>query len=147
VKLSPTHRFAAGLSLQEVLGFAYSRDFRIEGIERRGSGAAAQVVFDLRATTEGAPYPRVTYVVDAAARRPLRVELRLASGRLARLLELVEWQPDRRLAPAEMVVKDLVGGQPPVRVRFLALDERAVPANLFALTAEGDAARAALPAS
>jgi hypothetical protein len=147
VKLAPGHRFAAGLSLQDLLGFAYSRHFRIEGVERRGSGATEQASFDLRALDPAAPYPQVTYVVAVVPRRPLRVELRLASGRVARLLELSAWTPGRRLSPAEMVVKDLVGGQPPVRVRFLELEERQPPTDLFALGPAGDRARAALPAT
>jgi hypothetical protein len=145
VRLSPGHRLAAGLSLQEILGVAYGRDFRIEGVSRAGSGAAELVTFDLRATVPGLPYPQVRYVVRTAQRRPVRVEMRLASGRPARMLELAEWLPGRPLSPAEMVVKDLVGGQPPVRVRFLDLAERQPPEHLFALGPEGDAARAANP--
>ena len=145
VRLAPGHRFAAGVSLQEILGLAYSRDYRIETVGRAGAGGRL-VSFDLRAAagTAGIVYPRVTYVVDATTRRPVRVELRLASGKLARMLELVSWSPGRRLAPAELLVKDLVGGQPAVRVRFRELEEREPPAHLFALSPEGEKARAAL---
>ena len=145
VKLSAGHRLAAGLSLQEILGVAYSRDFRIEGVARAGTGAATLATFDLRATSPGLPYPQVRYVVRESTKRPVRIELRLPSGRPARMLELVAWRPGARLSPAEIVVKDLVGSQPPVRVRVLALEERQPPADLFALTPEGDRARAAHP--
>ena len=147
VRLSPAHRLAAGLSLQEILGVAYGRDFRIESVSRAGSGDATLVTFDLEATAPGLPYPKVRYVVRAKSRRPVRIELRLPSGRTARMLELVDWRQGQRLSPAEIVVKDLVGGQPPVRVRFLALEAREAPADLFAVSAEGDRARAAHPPS
>jgi hypothetical protein len=141
VKLSPAHRLAGGLSLQEILGVAYARDFRIADVTRAGSGDATLVTYDLAATAPGLPYPQARYVVKAATRQPVRIELRLASGRPARLLELVAWQPGRRLQPAEIVVKDLVGNQPPTRVRFLALEERDAPAGLFAMSPDGDRAR------
>jgi hypothetical protein len=143
VRLSPGHRFAAGVGLQEILGPAPSRDYAIVDVTRPG-GSGAMVSFDLRATKPGVPYPRVTYVVRAYTRRPARIELRLASGRVARLVELVAWAPDRRLTPAELVVKDLVGGQPPVRVTFTSIEDREPPPHLFALGTEGDRARAAL---
>ena len=143
VKLSPGHRFAAGVSLQEILGLAFSRDYRIESVSRLGAGGDL-VSFDLRAKGAGTAYPRVTYVVRAATRRPVRIELRLASGKLARMIELVSWAAGPRLAPAELLVKDLVGGQPAVRVRFSELEERQPPAHLFALGPEGEKARAAL---
>ena len=146
VKLSAGHRLAAGLSFQEILGVAYGRDFRIEDVRRAGTGDATLVTFDLAATAPGLPYPKVRYVVKESTRRPVRIELGLPSGRPARMLELVAWRPGRRLSPAEMVVKDLVGGQTAVRVRFLALEERAAPANLFALGPEGDRARTENPA-
>jgi hypothetical protein len=147
VKLSPAHRLAAGLSLQEILGVAYGRDFRIDDVRRAGSGESTLVTFDLQATTPGLPYPQVRYVVRERNQQPVRIELRLPSGRTARMLELVAWRPGRRLSPAEIVVKDLVGGQAPVRVHFLALEERQAPEHLFALTPAGDQARAAHPAS
>jgi hypothetical protein len=145
VRLAPTHRLAGGLSLQELLGVAYARDFRIESVARTGSGDSTLATFELQATAPGLPYPQVRYVVREKTRQPVRMELRLPSGKAARMLEIAAWMPGRRLAPAEIVVKDLVGSQPPVRVRFLALDERAVPAGLLALGAEGDKARAANP--
>ena len=143
VRLAAGHRFAAGVTLQEILGLAVSRDYRIESVTRQGEGGTL-VSFELSAVAAGAPYPRVTYVVRADTRRPVRIELRVASGKVSRLIELVAWAPGKRLAPSELVVKDLVGGQPPVRVRFASLEEREPPPRLFTLGPEGDRARAAL---
>jgi len=82
--------------------------------------------------------------VRASTRRPVRIDYRLANGRVARVVELSEWRPGARPIPAVTVAKDLVGSRPPVRVRLLALDEKKPPSQLFELTPAGEAARAAL---
>jgi len=149
VKLGTASRLAAGVSLQELVGLSYARDFTLEDVARQGTGAAALVTFSLKAKEKpnhGAdlPYPRVAYVVRASTRRPVRIDYKLANGRMARVVELAAWRPGPRPVPAVTVAKDLVGGRTPVRVRLLALDEKQPPVHLFELTPEGDAARAAL---
>jgi len=145
VRLGTASRVVAGLSLQELVGLAYSRDFTIENVARQGAGATTIVSFTLRAKAADLPYPLATYVVREATRRPVRVEYRLANGRLVRMVEMVAWRPGAKLVPAETIAKDLVGGRTPLRVRLLAVEERKPPAHLFELTPAGDAARAALP--
>ena len=144
VKLGTASRLAAGVSLQELVGLSYARDFTLEDVTRQSTGAAALVTFTLKAKRADLPYPRVAYVVRASTRRPVRIDYKLANGRVARVVELAEWRPGPRPVPAVTVAKDLVGGRTPVRVRLLALDEKQPPAHLFELTPEGDAARAAL---
>jgi hypothetical protein len=144
VRLGTASRVVAGLSLQELVGLAYSRDFTIEDVVKQGTGAATLASFSLRAKTADLPYPLVTYVVRVATRRPVRIEHRLANGRMVRLVEMVSWRPGAKLVPAETVAKDLVSGRPPLRVRLLSVEERQAPAHLFELTPAGDAARAAL---
>lgn len=144
VRLGTASRVAAGVSLQELVGVAYSRDFTLEDVGRQGTSSSELVTFSLRARSPGALYPRVSYVVRAASRRPVRIEHRLASGRLARLLEIVAWRPGSRPVPAETIAKDLVGGRPPVRIRLLSVEERRPPPHLFELSAAGDAARDAV---
>ena len=100
VRLGTASRLAAGVSLQELVGLSYSRDFTLEGVTRQGAGASAVVTFALRAKRADLPYPRVSYVVRADTRRPLRIEYRLANGHLARLVELREWRSGPRPIPA-----------------------------------------------
>lgn len=144
VKLGTASRLAAGVSLQELVGLSYARDFTLEDVTRQGSGDAALVTFTLKAKRADLPYPRAAYVVRTSTRRPVRIDYKLANGRVARVVELAEWRPGPRPVPAVTVAKDLVGGRTPVRVRLLALDEKQPPPHLFELTPEGDAARAAL---
>jgi hypothetical protein len=144
VKLGTASRLAAGVSLQELVGLSFAHDFTLEDVTRQGTGAAELVTFALRAKRADLPYPRASYVVRAGAKRPVRIDYRLANGRVARVVEISDWRPGSRLIPAVTVAKDLVGGRPPVRVRLVALDERQPPPHLFELTPAGDAARAAL---
>jgi hypothetical protein len=144
VRLGTASRVAAGVSLQELVGLAVSRDFTIEDVKREQAGAADLVTFVLRAKAAGTPYPLLHYVVRSDTRRPVRIEFRLSSGKLARLVEVRAWRPGSRLVPAETIAKDLVGGRAPVRVRLLAVEERQPPPHLFELSAAGEAARAAL---
>lgn len=146
VRLGNAGALVAGLSLQDLIAVSYARDYAVEGVERAGDGASEVVTFTLRATAPGAATPRARYVVRRATRRPLRIESLLASGRPARMVEILAWRPGSRLVPAETVVKDLLGGRPPLRVRLVALEERSAPAHLFELSPDGDAARAALVA-
>lgn len=143
VRLGAATSLAAGVSLEELVGLSYARDFVLEAVSRQGSGTSELVTFSLRSKLPHAPYPRVDYVVRADTRRPVRIEHRLASGKLARLLELVAWRPGARPIPAETVAKDLVGGRAPVRIRLLGVEERAATPHLFELGPAGDAARAA----
>jgi len=144
VKLGGAQRLAAGIDLQEIVGLDWERDFELVDVRREGAAKSELVSFDLRARTAGAPFARVTYVVRAASRQPVRIEYRTPSGKVARIVELAAWMPGRRLAPAELLVKDLVGGRPPVRVRFANLAEAAPPPHLFELGPEGEQARASL---
>ena len=144
VKLGTASRLAAGISLQELVGLSYARDFTLEDVTRQGAGSAELVTFALRSKRVDLPYPRASYVVRAGTRRPVRIDYRLANGRVARVVELSEWRPGARPIPAVTVAKDLVGSRPPVRVRLLALDETKPPSHLFELTPAGEAARTAL---
>ncbi len=147
VKLGTASRVAAGTSFQELVGLSFSRDFTLEAVSHQGTGEGELVTFSLHAAHPGLPYARVDYVVRAATRRPLRIEYRLDSGRLARMVELVAWRPGLPPIPSETVAKDLLGGRPPVRVRLLELEARQPPPHLFELSPAGDAARAALAAA
>jgi hypothetical protein len=144
VKLGTASRLAAGVSLQELVGLSYARDFTLEDVTRQGNGTATLVTFALKAKRTDLPYSRVAYVVRAATRRPLRIDYKLANGRVARVVELAEWRPGPRPVPSVTVAKDLVGGRTPVRVRLLSLEEKQPPPHLFELVPAGDAARAAL---
>jgi len=144
VKLGTASRLAAGVSLQELVGLSFARDFTLEDVTRQGTGVAELVTFALRGKRADLPYPRASYVVRAGSRRPVRIDYRLANGRVARVVEISEWRSGARLIPAVTVAKDLVGGRAPVRVRLVALDERQPPAHLFEITPAGDAARTAL---
>ena len=140
VKLAPALAPAGGAALDDLLAVKPSRDYAIESATTTGG----LVTFDLVAKPGTAGAPRVRWVVDRAARRPVRAEFRAADGTVERLVEFKAWNPERRLEPAAIVAKDVARGGRPLAVEFVAIEPRDVPAALFDLT--DGSARAKLPA-
>lgn len=138
VKLGAAFRLQGGAALDELLGLALARDYRIAAVESAGGVAT----FELEATSPTAAYPKVRWAVDAARRRPLRAELRTSAGRALRVIEFRGWLDEKKLVPGEVAIADLVRGGKLVAT-FRAYDPRPVPAALFAL--DDGTARAALP--
>jgi len=139
VKLAPALAPAGGAALDDLLAVRPSLDYEIVAAETTGG----LVTFDLSAKPGAAGAPRVRWVVERAARRPVRAEFRDDRNRVSRLIEFMAWHPTRRLEPASIVAKDLVRGGRPLYVDFVAIEPRAVPDALFDLT--DGAARARLP--
>lgn len=139
VKLGAAFRLQGGAALDELLGLALARDYRIAG----SASAGGVTTFDLEAKSATAAYPKVRWAVDAARRRPLRAELRTSAGKALRVIEFRSWLDEKKLVPGEVAIADLVRGGKLVAT-FRAYDPRPVPDALFAL--DDDTARAALPA-
>ncbi len=128
VKLSTGHRLWGRVSVREMLGFQYARDYRITEIREE---APMRWVLHLEAVAEGLPYPEVNYVLDGKNVRPSRIELRLPSGRSARLISFPEWTEGEVLQPKRMVLKDLLRRGNPVEVQFLEIEPLETQDALF----------------
>jgi len=142
VRLSPAVAAAGAASLEQLLGVDVERDFAVERVEAAGR----IVTFHLAARPGAATartVPRARWVVDRDAREPLRADLMLADGRVARVVEFAAFTGRRPRLPSRLVVKDVLRGGPPVIVEVRALAESPVPDALFSLT--DGSARAALP--
>ena len=137
VKLGAAFRLQGGAALDELLGLALERDYRIAA-SHESSGV---VTFDLEAVAPTAAWPRLRWAVDAARRRPLRAELKTAQGKTMRVIEFRAWLDEKKLVPGEVAIADLARGGKLVAT-FRAFEPRAVPEALFSLT--DGAARAAL---
>ncbi|NLN10078.1 MAG: outer membrane lipoprotein-sorting protein [Acidobacteria bacterium] len=133
VRLGPGLRLAGTLSLEELFGIDIERGHRLLGVESAGR----IVTFHLEAdetTAAATGAAAVRWVVDRETRRPLRADLLLAGGRVARIVEFQGFHPGRRPLPARLVLKDVLRGTPPLEVEILEVEERPVPAALFDLT-------------
>jgi Outer membrane lipoprotein-sorting protein len=131
VRLPHAFRLQGSASLDDLLGFHYSRDFTIAGVVKGEGPATGQVTFDLRDNHSKAPYPRVRYVVDAVSGRPILAEFHLPSGRLASSVEFVAWSADGILRPRVMLLKDMLRGGTVTRIEILEMVGRPIPAGLF----------------
>jgi len=140
VELAPALAPAGGSALDALLAVRPSVDYRIVSTTESGG----VVTFELAATAQSAPSPRLVWAVDRATRRPLRAEFRAADDSVERLVEFKRWRDDARLEPLEIVAKEVGRGGPPLDVRFVAMEARPVPEALFDLS--DGSARAALPA-
>ncbi len=128
VKLSTGHRLWGRVSMREMLGFRYARDYRITEIREE---APMRWILHLEAKVENLPYPEVNYVLDGKAVRPSRIELRLPSGRSARLVSFPEWTEGEVLQPKRLVLKDLLRRGLPIEVEFLKIEPMNFEAALF----------------
>lgn len=130
VRLGPGYRLAAGLSFDELLGLDLAGSFEIERLARQ-SGV---VTFHLRAkatATKSLTYPAARWVVDERRRLPLRCDLLLADGRVARVLEIAAWRDPAKRIPARLVVKDPLRGGAPIAIEIATVEPRELPAALF----------------
>lgn len=130
VRLGPGYKLA-GASLDEILGLSFARDYQLAGAAR-SNGVAT---LDLEAIAASAAYPKARLAIAESTGLPLRMELRTREGKVLRVVEVPKWQDAAKRVPAELVLKDLLRGGAPLRIRFLALEGRELPESFFALDA------------
>ena len=130
VRLNPSYRLRGSATLDDVLGLRYARDYRVRAAAPEENGLVA---LDLVARAAGAVYPEVRYVVRRSALRPVRAEYRLASGKVATIVEFAEWGEGRRPFARRLLIRDALHGGAQTEVEVLEVEERAVPDGLFDL--------------
>lgn len=142
VKLGPNVGLAGGMSSELLLGLDVERDFELT----RAQSSGRIVTLFLQAkpgTTAARATPAARWVVDRDRRLPLRVDVLLADGRTARVIEFVSFLPDQHGVPGKLVLKDVLRGGAPVTVEIEAFEVVPVPDGLFSLS--DPSSRAALP--
>jgi hypothetical protein len=130
VRLNPSYRLRGSATLDDVLGLHYARDYRVRAAAPEGDGLVA---LDLVARGPGAIYPQVLYVVRPATLRPVRAEYRLASGKVATVVEFARWSEGRRPYASRVLIRDALHGGGITDVEVLDVEERGVPDALFDL--------------
>jgi hypothetical protein len=131
VRLSPSYRLRGSATLDDVLGLQYARDYRVGAATDAEGGLVA---LDLLARGAAAIYPAVRYVVRPSTLRPVRAEYRLASGKVATIVEFASWKEGRRPYASRLLVRDALRGGGTTTVDVLEVEERTVPEGLFDLT-------------
>ncbi len=147
LRLNASYRLSGAATLDEILGTRYSRDYGVERAAEEDGPAGDLTVLDLKAYGPAA-YPSVRYVVLRRTRRPLRIELRVRSGRLARSVEFLAWrETPSGPRPARLAVQDALRPKASAQVEVVRLEERAVPEGLFSLTDDAERKKLTRPAS
>lgn len=133
VKLGAGVGAAGAVSFEQLLGLDVERDFDIERVDESGR----IVTFHLVARPDIAAAratPRARWVIDRIRRLPLRVDIVLADGRTARVIEFADFLAGRHRVPSRLVLKDVLRGGPPATVQIVAFEATPVPDGLFSLT-------------
>jgi hypothetical protein len=130
VRLNPSYRLRGSATLDDVLGLHYARDYEVRAAAPQAEGLVA---LDLVARAAGAIYPQVLYVVRPATLRPIRAEYRLASGKVATIVEFARWSEGRRPYASRLLIRDALHGGATTEVEVLEVEERVVPDGLFDL--------------
>jgi hypothetical protein len=133
IHLSPSYRLYGGATLDEVLGLRLARAYRVDSLSREHDADGALAVLELRATSDGALFPQVRYVVREATERPVSATYRLRSGREATSVAFFNWNDRGPLYARKVIVKDLLRKGTITEVDIRDLQERAIPDGLFSL--------------
>jgi hypothetical protein len=142
VRLGAGVSAAGGVSFEQVLGVDVERDFDVERVQTSGRIVTFHLVAR-PATAAARATPRVRWVVDQETRLPVRVDIVLADGRTARVVEFAGFLAGRVRVPSRLALKDVLRGGPPETVEVAAFEAVAVPDGLFSLT--DGTSRAQLP--
>lgn len=142
VKLPPTYRLRGEVSIEDLLGTAYSAAYDIASARVVSGPKRGTVVLELTARAPRAPYPNVRLVVERDISRPLEAEYRLANGREAYRAVFEDFEPGPPPRPTRIRLEDNLRPGKTTTIEILDVEPRAVPDVLFDL---GDAtARRAL---
>jgi hypothetical protein len=137
VKLTPDYRLSGAASLDEILGTRYSREYVVVSESSEGPDADL-VALELEARSPGASYPTVRYIVRRSTHRPARADLRLASGKTARIVDFLEWMEAPRPHPSRLRVSDALNPKATADVQITEVEERPVPEGLFDLADDSE---------
>ena len=130
VRLSPSYRLRGSATLDDVLGLQYARDYRVSSSAELDGGLVA---LELTARGPAAIYPALRYVVRPSTLRPVRAEYRVPSGKVATIVEFVQWSAGGRPYASRLLVRDALHGGATTAVDVLEVEPRPVPEGLFDL--------------
>jgi hypothetical protein len=133
VRVSPSHRLYGGPTIEQILGTRLVANYQVLSVTDADDQDGSLAQFDLQATSPGATYARIQYVVRRSTARPVRARYSFASGRAAASAEFVQWSEGPVLYPRRVVLRDLIRNGAVTEVAITTLEVRAVPDGLFDL--------------
>lgn len=135
VRLGPAMKLHGAGPLEMLASTAYGRDHVVTSRREAEENGRAVVIYELspRASSQAKSGRRTTYVVDADSRLPLRIETRVASGKMASILELHDWSAGERRIARRLSLRDMLRKSEPVTVELLEIEPREIPGAMFDL--------------
>lgn len=131
VKLPPAYRLSGEVSIDDLLGTAYSADYEIVSARSERETSRRTAVLDLVATAPRAPYPRARLVVDYDTGRPAQIEYYLASGRPAKRAIFEAFTAGPPPHPSRIRLEDTLRKGKVTTIEIVEVEARAIPDTIF----------------
>jgi hypothetical protein len=141
VKLPAAYRLRGAVSIEDLLGTPYSQDYALAKASESMEGERSSVSLELQAKLEHTSYPQILLVVDRSRGQPLRVEYRLASGRVAERAVFESFEPGPPPRPSRIRLESDLHSRRVTSIEILDVAAQPVPDALFDL-ADATARRA-----
>jgi Outer membrane lipoprotein-sorting protein len=137
--ITPNQRLLGGASVGDVARVEFAKDYEATlRPEREEAGGRSCRVLDLKATSDGSPYPRVVLWFDEREHVPCRLLFSLPSGKEAKDVTFTKFQKaSGRTVVAEMEIRDKLSGAPATLTRLEYLEVQPAKIDDRFFTPEG----------
>ncbi|WP_444944638.1 outer membrane lipoprotein-sorting protein [Microbulbifer sp. ZKSA006] len=131
IRITPMQRLLGGASIGDVATLTWSQDYRGQFVASEFLQDKLAHKLQLQAKTKGASYQKITLWLDAESHFPVRAELYLKSGKLAKVAHFVPGLRDQMLFVEEMVLVDSIEAATETRVRYESSTAHQLPEKFY----------------
>ncbi|WP_226647837.1 outer membrane lipoprotein-sorting protein [Microbulbifer variabilis] len=131
IRITPMQKLLGGASVGDVATLTWSEDYQ-------GAYAGQEMLQDrlvnrlnLSVKTKGASYQRINLWVDSKDYFPVKAELYLKSGKLAKIAHFISGQREGRQVVAEMLLQDTINTGTETRVIYESAQAHNLPEKYY----------------
>ncbi|WP_444898652.1 outer membrane lipoprotein-sorting protein [Microbulbifer sp. VAAC004] len=131
IRITPMQKLLGGASVGDVATLTWSEDY--QGVYAGQETLQDQLVnrLSLTAKTKGASYQRINLWVDSKSNFPVKAELYLKSGKLAKIAHFTPGQREGRQVVAEMRLQDTINTGTETRVIYESVQAHDLPEKYY----------------
>jgi len=131
IRITPLQKLLGEAAIGDVSSMTWSNDYTAElGELSQWQGHSARQLH-LKAKTSGASYQRIELWLDEQSNFPLKADLYLVSGRLAKQAQFEPGTRDGALSVASMTLSDAIQTSKATQVRYLSIDAHQLPDKYY----------------
>jgi hypothetical protein len=131
VRITPLQRLLGEASTGDVATLTWSEDYRGEIVGPAEAEGVPAIHLSLTARRGGVSYPRVELYLAERGHTPLRAELHVASGKLAKRATFTVAPVEGRLRVTEMTLEDAIQPGRSTVVRYLSVTPMEIPDRIY----------------